>query len=77
LGNGKDDIKIVNGSDHEDWLVKLHPYDRALDYCASLFDIVTNESGTKILYWCKYYGIYPIQATPSGLTNTNNSPLTQ
>lgn len=77
LGNGKDDIKITNGGDHEDWLFKLHPYDRALDYCASLFDIVTNESGTKILYWCKYYGIYPIQATPSGLSNTNNSPLTQ
>lgn len=54
-----------------------HPYDRALDYCASLFDIVTNESGTKILYWCKYYGIYPVSASPQGLSNTNNGPIAQ
>jgi hypothetical protein len=48
-----------------------------LDYCASLFDVVTNESGTKILYWCKYYGIYPISASPQGLSNTNNGAITQ
>ena len=53
----------------------LHPYDRALDYAATLFDIITNESGTKILYWCKYYGIFPISANPN-LSNSNNGPLT-
>ena len=53
-----------------------HPYDRALEYCCSIFDIVTNESMTKILYWCKYYGAYPISVTPDGLTNDMNGPLT-
>lgn len=53
----------------------LHPYDRAIDYAATLFDIITNESGTKILYWCKYYGIYPISAIPQ-LSNATNSPIT-
>jgi hypothetical protein len=53
-----------------------HPYDRALEYCASLFDIVTNESMTKILYWCKYYGVYPISLSCDGLSNDNNSALT-
>ena len=52
-----------------------HPYDRALDYGASVFDVVTNESMTKILYWCKYYGIYPISVTPEGLSNEKNAPL--
>ena len=52
----------------------LHPYDRAIDYAATLFDIITNESGTKILYWCKYYGIYPTSAIPQ-LSNATNSPL--
>ena len=52
-----------------------HPYDRALEYCASLYDIVTNETGTKILYWCKYYGIYPTQVSPS-LSNSENKPIT-
>lgn len=55
---------------------RFHPYDRALEYCASLYDIITNESGTKILYWCKYYGIYPISVTPN-LTNEANGPITE
>lgn len=53
----------------------FHPYDRALEYCASLYDIVTNESGTKILYWCKYYGIYPTKVAPT-LNNENNQAIT-
>ena len=55
--------------------LKLHPYDRALDYCATLFDIVTNESGTKILYWCKYYGIYPVSLS-NHLSNQRNEAIT-
>lgn len=54
----------------------LHPYDRALDYCATIFDIVTNESGTKILYWCKYIGVYPRSATPGGLSTSTQDALT-
>lgn len=49
----------------------LHPYDRALDYCCTIFDIVTNETGTKILYWCKYIGAYPMSANPGGLNTSN------
>jgi hypothetical protein len=54
---------------------KIHPYDRALDYCSTIFDIVTNESGTKIVYWCKYIGVYPINVTQSGLTDNMNKAL--
>ena len=56
-------------------LTQYHPYDRAIEYGASLYDIITNESGDKILYWCKYYGIYPISVTPS-LDNDHNGPIT-
>lgn len=56
--------------------IMLHPYDRALDYTCSLFDIVTNEAGTKILYWCKYYGMFPTEVSVSGLNNENDQPLT-
>lgn len=54
-----------------------HPYDRAEEYCASLFDIITNESMTKVIYWCKYYGIYPVSVSPESLNNDNNSPITE
>jgi hypothetical protein len=54
-----------------------HPYDRALEYCASIFDIITNETGSKILYWCKYYGVYPTNISSALLSNASNSALTQ
>lgn len=72
IGNeGKSTPMLVSDTAH----LYNHPYDRALEYCASLYDIITNEAGTKILYWCKYYGIYPISANPT-LNNENNSVIT-
>lgn len=53
-----------------------HPYDRALDYGCSMFDIITNESDTKILYWWKYYGLYPTEVTLDGLSNDKGGPIT-
>lgn len=54
----------------------MHPYDRALEYCVSIWDIITNETGTKILYWCKYYGAYPTACSTSVLSNDNASAIT-
>lgn len=55
---------------------RLHPYDRALEYGATIFDIITNETGSKILYWCKYYGVFPISANSSMFANQNGSSIT-
>lgn len=52
-----------------------HPYDRALEYCCSIFDIITNESDSKILYWCKYYGVYPSEVSLDGMTNSKNMAI--
>lgn len=54
-----------------------HPYDRAEEQMCTLFDIVTDESMTKILYWCKYYGVYPVSVASEGLSNDDNAPLTE
>lgn len=53
----------------------LHPYDRAIEYTASLFDIVTNEANDRIIYWCKYYGIFPTSVSISGLNSDNGGPM--
>lgn len=75
-----------NGYDYNNLIFKsgavrndshLHPYDRALEYCASIYDIITNETGTKILYWCKYYGVYPTTVNTSMLSNDNAAAITQ
>lgn len=52
---------------------KMHPYDRAIEYGATIFDIITNETGTKILYWCKYYGVYPTNVQSTLLSNQQNA----
>jgi len=54
----------------------MHPYDRALEYCASIYDIITNETGTKILYWCKYYGVYPVSCQNGMLSSDNATAIT-
>ena len=56
-----------------------HPYDRALDYTCSIFENITNETMSQILYWDKWYGCYPIEATLNGIDSSSNSvtgPLT-
>ena len=52
----------------------MHPYDRALDYPCTIFDIVTNESDTKILYFAEYMGAYPTQLSIA-LNNDNNAAI--
>lgn len=69
------DTSIINGTNPFPGYLKNHPYDRALEYCSSIFDIITNESGTRIIYWCKYYGVYPVSASPS-LQNESNQAIT-
>lgn len=64
-----------NGASSRKGLI-YHPYDRALEYCASIFDIVTNESMTKIIHWTKYYGVYPTNASIDNLSNDMGGPIT-
>ena len=49
-----------------------HPYDRALEYCCSIWDVITDETGMDILYWCKYYGLFPTQVSSGMLSATQN-----
>lgn len=79
LRAGRDGLPVYNKKMEglsQPYALTCHPYDRALEYCATIYDIVTNESMTKILYWCKYYGVYPTSASVDGLTNDLNGPIT-
>ena len=53
----------------------LHPFDRALDYTVSMFDFIMDEADVASRYWCKYYGMYPIDIQIEGLSNSNNEAL--
>ena len=70
------EIQVKDASRDEFAGVLYHPYDRALENCASIFEIYTNESMTKILYWCKYYGVYPEEASIEGFGSDVNKAAT-
>ena len=36
-----------------------HVYDKALDYAASVYVFWVGADGSDVLYWTKYYGVYP------------------
>lgn len=65
----------TNGTGTVNGYTCSHPYDRALEYAASLYDIVVDETGKNLLYWCKYYGIFPISLSNPMLANDKNSAL--
>ena len=52
-------------------------FNKELDYASSLYYIVTDETGENIIYWSKYYGIFPtsipdsVSSWQKGNFNTN------
>lgn len=48
-----------------------HVYDRALDYAASIYMFKVGPDGEDVLYWTKYYGVFPINSAASSLNWEN------
>lgn len=45
-----------------------HVYTKTLDYAASAYVFKVAEDGSDILYWTKYYGVFPINTGASALS---------
>lgn len=45
--------------------------DRILDYACSVYYILTAEDGESIIFWSKYYGVFPVVAPSSGFSTSN------
>ena len=46
-----------------------------LDYASSLYYILTDATGVNIIYWCKYYGLFPTNYPSSAFSFNENSPV--
>lgn len=54
---------------------RCHVYSRALDYGASAYVFKCGPDGEDILYWSKYYGVFPIVTGSSALSWDKSSPV--
>ena len=57
----------LHGSGVSKQLNMSHIYSRSLDYAASCYAFRVGPDGEDILYWTKYYGIFPINTGASSL----------
>lgn len=65
-------FKVKNGIPiHED----CHVYERALDYAASVYVFKCGPDGEDILYWTKYYGVFPISTGAGALSWDMSTPI--
>ena len=69
---------VENGKVKVNGKINLHPYDRALEYPCTIFDIVTDETDSRILHYCMYIGAYPVQMSlplNNDLSNAINTEM--
>lgn len=52
-----------------------HAAHRALDYAASMYVFKCGPDGEDVLYWSKYYGVFPITSGASALTWERSSSI--
>lgn len=48
---------------------------KIIDYCSSLYYIITDETGENIIYWEKYYGIFPSNISNDSLSWQNGDTI--
>lgn len=70
--NGNEIISIEPGSQANE---NCHIFERALDYAASVYIFKCAADGEEVLYWSKYYGVFPTVTGSSALSWDLNNPI--
>ena len=59
------------------WTPKMkYVYGRILDYACSVYYILTAEDGETILFWSKYYGVFPVNIPSSAYSWSKGNVIT-
>lgn len=60
------------------WIPKLsYLWKKIIDYACSMYYIVTAEDGETIIFWSKYYGVFPVNVPSSAYAWQDNSFISQ
>lgn len=68
--------QVISSSMDNPAYLTYHALDRAVEFPCTIFDIITNESDTRVIYFCEYIGAYPIQLSRT-LNTQANQPITK
>ena len=60
VGNGAWSPRYPSYQELKDGRGSSHVFDRAIDYAASAYVFKCGPNGSDVLYWSKYYGVFPI-----------------
>lgn len=71
-------IKYISNVTIGKWNPKTkYIYRKIIDYACSIYVIVTAEDFETVIYWSKYYGVFPINVPYSALSWTSGDVLTK
>lgn len=56
-------------------ITSSHVYTKTLDYASSAYVFKCGPDGEDILYWTKYYGVFPVNTGESALSWNNDDPI--
>ena len=60
------------------WVPKTkYIWGKILDYATSVYIVITAEDFETIVYWCKFYGVFPVNIPYSGLSWSYGEPITK
>lgn len=68
--------EYINNIYHGKWIPK-HKYmrNKVIDYACSCYYIITAEDGERIIFWSKYYGVFPLNIPSSAYAWQTGEPV--
>lgn len=72
---GKEDWNSKQWSDDQWGFTDSHVFTKTLDYASSCYIIKCGPDGEDVLYWTKYYGIFPISSGASAFNYELANPV--
>lgn len=70
-------IDYINNVYRGKWSPKIeYIYNKIIDYACSVYVIITAEDFETILFWTKYYGVFPVNVPYSALSWNGNGVIT-
>lgn len=71
-------IDYINNVYRGKWVPKTsYIYNKIIDYACSVYVVLTAEDFETIIFWTKYYGVFPVNVPYNALSWTSGAPISK